>query len=209
MKNFILKATKIKPLYDVVYKVVMLICKLLLIADIAITTYIVLARYITVIPAPNWGEEIILTLMCYMAVLSASLAIRRNAHIRMTSFDRKLPKTVVKVSDLIADLAVFALALVMVIVGFRFAFTIGARGMYNSLPHLSRFWMYFPIPLAGIAMIFFEVERIFIDLGRFVGLDIKTGLEDTPVGANSEELKKEEEAEAAAKAAKKAAKEAK
>jgi TRAP-type C4-dicarboxylate transport system permease small subunit len=25
---------------------------------------------------------------------------------------------------------------------------------------LSRFWMYFPVPLAGLAMVIFELERI-------------------------------------------------
>ena len=29
------------------------------------------------------------------------------------------------------------------------------------MPWLSRFWMYFPVPLAGVAMIIFEVESIY------------------------------------------------
>ncbi len=192
MASFFEKLEKAKPLYDWVYKIVMLICKLLLVADIAITTWVVLARYIKAIPAPNWGEEIILTLMCYMAVLSASLAIRRNAHIRMTTFDKNLGPKVCHVLDLVADLAVMALALVMLIVGMQFALKIGAKGMYISLPKLSRFWMYFPIPLAGFAMIFFELERIVIDLAALYGITIKTGLEDAPVGANADNLKKED-----------------
>ncbi len=191
MPAFFEKVERVKPLYDVVYKVVMLICKLLLVADILITTWVVLARYIKAIPAPNWGEEIILTLMCYMAVLSASLAIRRNAHIRMTAFDRMLGEKIVNILNLVSDLFVLALALVMLIVGMQFALAIGAKGMYISLPKLSRFWMYFPIPLAGFAMIFFEAERIFIDLGAMFGITIRTGLEDAPVGANKEELEKQ------------------
>ena len=43
---------------------------------------------ISFIPDPSWSEEVVLTLMSYMAVLSAALAIRRKAHIRMTAFDR-------------------------------------------------------------------------------------------------------------------------
>ena len=38
-------------------------------------------------------------------VLSAALAIRRGAHIRMTAFDVYLPKIAVKVLDILADLA--------------------------------------------------------------------------------------------------------
>ena len=167
MPAIFLKLRKIEPLYNFVYAVFMLICKLLLVADILITSWIVLARYIKVIPAPNWGEELILTLMSYMAVLSAALAIKKNAHIRMTAFDRYLPEKMVIALDLLADLAVLALAVVMLVIGWQYASGIGAKGTYISMPWLSKFWQYFPIPLAGVAMIFFEIERIVIDIERF------------------------------------------
>ncbi len=174
MPEIFLKLKKVEPVYQMVYKIFLNICKLLLVADILITSWIVLARYVTVIPAPNWGEELILTLMSYMAVLSAALAIKRNAHIRMTSFDRYLPKKVVITLDLIADIAVLMLAIIMLVIGWQYAINIGAKGSYISMPWLSRFWMYFPVPLAGVAMIFFEIERIVIDIERYWG-----GKEDT------------------------------
>lgn len=161
------KLDKIKPLYDVVYKVVLFICKLLLIADILIATYTVCGRYFPVIDDPAWSEEIILTLMSYMAVLSAALAIRRNAHIRMTALDRYLPKNLVKVLDILADVMVFVLAIVMIVVGWQYATTIGSKGSYSSLPWLSRFWKYFPVPLAGVAMVFFEIEAIYNHVKKF------------------------------------------
>ena len=169
MPELLRKLRTIEPLYDLVYKIFMIICKLLLVADILITCWIVLARYIKVIPAPNWGEELILTLMSYMAVLSAALAIKKNAHIRMTAFDRYLPEKMVIALDLLADLAVLALAVVMLVIGWQYASGIGAKGTYISMPWLSKFWQYFPIPLAGVAMIFFEIERIVIDIERFFG----------------------------------------
>lgn len=160
---------KIKPVYDVMYKVVLFICKILLIADIAITSMAVLGRYIPFIPDPAWSEEVVLTLMSYMAVLSAALAIRRNAHIRMTALDRYLPKGLIKFLDILSDVCVLALAFVMIIVGWRYASTIGAKGSYVSMPKLSRFWMYFPIPVAGIAMVVFELEAIYNHIkGLFV-----------------------------------------
>ena len=99
--------------------------------------------------------------MSYMAVLSASLAIRRGAHIRMTAFDMYLPKKVVKALDILADLAVMVLGVVMMAVGWNYATTLGGRGTYVSMPWLSRFWMYFPIPLAGLAMFVFEIEALY------------------------------------------------
>ncbi|MCR5812629.1 MAG: TRAP transporter small permease [Lachnospiraceae bacterium] len=167
MPDVFVKLRKFEKVYNFVYSVFMLICKLLLVADILITSWIVLARYIKVIPAPNWGEELILTLMSYMAVLSAALAIKRNAHIRMTAFDRYLPEKVIVTLDLIADLAVLALAVVMLTTGWSYATGLGAKGTFISMPWLSKFWQYFPIPLAGLAMIFFEIERIVLDIERY------------------------------------------
>lgn len=161
MSKFFETVDKIKPAYDITYKIVLLICKLLLIADIVITSVCVVGRYVSFIPDPAWSEEVVLTLMSYMAVLSAALAIRRGAHIRMTAFDRYLPDGLLKFLDILADVCVFILAVVMVTVGWKYAAGLGAKATYVSMPWLSKFWMYFPIPLAGIAMIIFELEAVY------------------------------------------------
>ena len=155
------KIDKIKPAYDLTYKFVLFICKILLILDIVITSVAVAGRYIPFIPDPSWSEEVVLTFMSYMAVLSAALAIRRGAHIRMTAFDRYLPKKLVVSLDILADLAVLALSLVMIVVGWNYATGLGAKGFYTSIPWLSKFWMYFPVPLAGVAMLVFEIESLY------------------------------------------------
>ena len=161
------KIDKIKPAYDITYTVVMFICKILLIADIAITSMSVAGRYIPFIPDPAWSEEVVLTCMSYMAVLSAALAIRRGAHIRMTALDPYLPKTLVKILDIIADLAVLILAVIMITVGWKYASGIGSKGTYVSMPKVSRFWMYFPVPLAGVAMLIFELEALYNHIKGF------------------------------------------
>ncbi|HHX59881.1 MAG TPA: TRAP transporter small permease [Epulopiscium sp.] len=161
------KVDKIKPVYDAVYNFVLLACKLLLILDILITAMSVLGRYVSFIPDPAWSEEVILTSMAYMAVLSAALAIRRNAHIRMTVFDKYIPEKILIVLDIVADLAILGLALVMISVGWKYAVQIGSKGSYVSMPGVSRFWMYFPVPLAGIAMLVFEIEGIYNHIKRF------------------------------------------
>ena len=131
------KIDKVKPVYDMVYRGVMFLCKVLLVVDIGITC------------------------MSYMAVLSAALAIRRGAHIRMTALDSYMPKAVVKFLDILADVSVLILAVIMITVGWRYASGIGAKGSYVSMPGLSRFWMYFPVPLAGVAMVVFELEALY------------------------------------------------
>lgn len=153
---------KIKPVYDWTYKIVLFICKLLLIGDIIVTSWAVLGRYVSFIPNPRWSEEIILTFMAYMAVLSATLAIRKRGHIRMTAFDSKLPKKLLISLDLLADIAVCVLGAILLVQGIKFCNSpLAANGKYASLPKLSKIWQYIPIPVAGASMIIFELEQIF------------------------------------------------
>ena len=159
---------KLKPVYDWTYKILMFICKLLLIGDILVTAWAVAGRYIPFITDPHWSEEIVLTMMVYMAVLSATLAIRKRAHIRMTAFDKYLPKKLLMVLDLLADIAVLVLGIILVVYGFQFCNSpLSLRGKYASLPGLSKFWQYLPVPVAGISMIIFELEQIFQHLESF------------------------------------------
>ncbi|MBQ1493130.1 MAG: TRAP transporter small permease [Blautia sp.] len=162
MPAFFKTLEKIRPVYDWTYKVLMFICKLLLIGDIVITSWAVAGRYIPFITDPHWSEEIVLTLMVYMAVLSATLAIRKGAHIRMTAFDSYLPRKVLLVSDILADLAVMALGIVLVVYGIKFCNSpLSLRGKYASLPNLGKIWQYLPVPVAGVGMIIFELEQLF------------------------------------------------
>ena len=61
MPAFFQALEKIKPVYDWAYKIMLFICKLLLIADIIITSVTVAGRYFPFFTAPHWSEEIILT----------------------------------------------------------------------------------------------------------------------------------------------------
>lgn len=169
MAGFFEKVDKAKPVFDVIYKVVLVICKLLLIGDILITSMSVIGRYVPFVPDPAWSEEVVLTFMAYMAVLSAALAIRRGAHIRMTAFDQYLPEKVILVLDILADILVFALAIIMIKIGWNFATGLGAKSTYVSMPKLSQFWKYFPIPVAGVAMLVFEVEIIYGHIKKIFG----------------------------------------
>lgn len=181
MPKFFDAFDRVRPVYDAVYKAVLVICKLLLIADILITSYAVAGRLIGGIQVggkflrdmvfflddPAWSEEIVLTLMSYMAVLSAALSIRTNSHIRMTALDRYLPKKVVMTLDVVSDIAVLVLGIIMLVIGTQYATTLGSRGYYVSIPTLSKFWQYLPIPLAGFAMIVFEIEALVNNVKKF------------------------------------------
>ena len=75
--------------------------------------------------------------------------------------------TLLKALDILSDVAVMILGVVMMAVGWNYATTLGGRGFYVSMPWLSRFWMYFPVPLAGVAMIIFEIESLYNHIKSF------------------------------------------
>lgn len=160
---------KMFPLYRFLYRVILEVCKVLLVCVIGLVVIAVVGRYIPGIPNPVWTSELVLTGMGYIAVLSAALAIRRKAHIRMTAFDNFLPSWLLRVLDIVTDIGVLVLAYIMIRYGWRTAVGIGATGMYTSLPNLSRFWMYLPVPIAGVAMIVFQLESLYRNIrGIFV-----------------------------------------
>ena len=174
MPAFFRTLEKIKPLYDWTYKILLFVCKLLLIGDILITSWAVAGRYLPFISDPHWSEEIILTFMVYMAVLSATLAIRKRSHIRMTAFDKYLPRKVLLVLDLLADIAVLILGVILVVQGSKVVSPTGniaKFAKYSSLPKLSQIWMYMPVPVAGVGMILFELEQIFQRIEEFYGIN--------------------------------------
>ena len=159
---------KVRPFYDWTYKIVMFICKVLLVVDILITFMAVMGRYISFLPDPAWSEQVVLTLMVYMAVLSGALAIRTRSHIRMTIFDKRLPPKVLRVLELTSDAGVMALGIVLLIYGLQVCRSpLAIFGRYESIPWLSRFWMFFPIPLAGASMIVFQLEQTYLHIKDF------------------------------------------
>ena len=181
MPRFLKSLEKIKPLYDWTYRIILLLCKLLLIADIFITSWAVLGRYVSFISDPHWSEEIVLTFMVYMAVLSATLAIRKRSHIRMTAFDKYLPRKALVALDLLADIAVLVLGVILVVQGAKIVSPTGniaKFAKYSSIPTLSQTWMYLPVAVAGVGMILFELEQVFLRIEEFYLPD--DGHEKTP-----------------------------
>ncbi len=171
MLEILNKMEKIRPVYDATYKVMLFLCKLLLIGDIVITIWSIAGRYLPFIKDPKWSEEMVLTFMVYMAVLSATLAIHNRAHIRMTAFDKYLSPRTLGISDLISDIAVFLLGIFLLVYGLKLCISpLSILGKYASMPTLSKFWQYFSIPVAGAGMAIFELEQIFQRIKKLIEL---------------------------------------
>ncbi len=185
--SFLFKATaRMKPVFDKLYQWTLFVCKCLLAVDILIVTMQVSGRFVWFIPDPSWTEEIILLVMTYMGLISAALALRANRHIRMTVFDRILPEKALICLDILADLAITGFAVIMIAVGWQYAVGLGAKGYFTSLPNLSKFWLFFPVPLAGCFAVLCEIELM---LNHLKGLFTKTAIQQPD--AHDESFSKE------------------
>lgn len=172
MTDFFQSARKLKPFFERFYGIVLFVCKILLIGDIVITVWAVTGRYVPFITDPHWSEEMVLTMMVYMAVLSAALAIRRNAHIRLSAFDQMVPAKLIRISDLLSDIGVLVLGALLLIYGVKLCTSpLAQLGRYASLPSLSKFWQYLAIPVSGAVMIIFEVEQVLLHLEKLMTED--------------------------------------
>ena len=161
------KIDKIKPLFDAVYFIVLQFAKFFLASTVIVACFMVAGRFFRFVPFFPWTEEIILTFMGYMTLLGASLAVRRRAHIRMVALDPFLNKTAIKILNIVADIAIIYFCMLLLTVGWTYAQTIGGRGFFTSMPNVSLFWRFFPIPLGGGFMLFFSIEVLYNNIKAF------------------------------------------
>ena len=165
------KLDKLKPIFDGVYFVVLQFAKIFLVATIILACLMVAGRFIGRIPSFPWTEEIILAFMSYMTLLGGSLAVRRSAHIRMVALDPFLNKTLLKVLDVIADVLIIFFSILLITEGWAYAVTIGARGNFTSMPNVSLFWRFLPMPLGGLFMLIFSIEVTYNHIKAFFNLE--------------------------------------
>lgn len=170
-----------KKFYDGVYWTFMTFCKLLFILSICVTAYVVFCRYI-LSKTPRWGEQMILLCMVYMALISASLAIRTGTHIRVMLIQYLFPNSIrdkaMGVLHGLAQVSIFAFSLFMLLYGYKFAqlmtkSKMSGLGVPNSV-------LYSAVPLAGLCMILMQSERFILFLSKMFGKAIP-GYEDAVI----------------------------
>lgn len=147
---------KVTKFFDKVYWFFMLLCKICFVGMITIIAIVVVNRYVFKAPIV-WGEPIVLMCMVYMSLVSASLAIRKDTHIRMMIIDYFAPKKVICFCRGAAHVCIFFFGIFMIIYGWKFSML--ARRNIMTGTKLTSMWLYLSCPLAGVALILMETER--------------------------------------------------
>ncbi|MDD3369035.1 MAG: TRAP transporter small permease [Lachnospiraceae bacterium] len=162
-----------KKFYDFIYWLFMTFCKMLFILSICTTSYVVFCRYI-LSKTPRWGEQAILICMVYMALISASLAIRTDKHIRVVLIQYVFPSSVrekaMSILHGLSQISIFAFSLFMIIYGFQFTqlmmkSRMSGLGVPNSV-------LYASVPAAGVCMLLMQSERFILFASKLMGKTI-------------------------------------
>lgn len=130
--------------------------KVMLALLVIIVSWVVLGRYVLSM-TPAWGEELAKILMVWIALTSASMAIRTDTHLRLSLIDFILPKKYMKVIHWIVLFLMGAFAIFFIGAGIQLVQLTST----NTLPGLriSSAWLYLAVPVSGVAMLFQVIDR--------------------------------------------------
>lgn len=190
-ENYLIKSPavlkKITKFYDDVYKIFMTLCKLCFLGMVVVISMVVFNRYI-IKSGMSWGEPVALMFMIYMSLISASLAIRKDTHVRMCVIDYLAPQKVISVMRASAHVCIFGFGIFMMVDGWKFSML--ARGNVITGVGITSMWQYLSCPIAGIALCLMESERA---INWFDRLMRGVTLEGGSLMDEAMELKKEAE----------------
>lgn len=127
-----------------------------LVAMAAIIGWQVFGRFV-LDSSPSWTEQASLVLMIWYVMFAAAAGVREGFHIRIALLEERLGERGRTLRRLIAGI-VALMGLVFVIYGAQLCW--GVRG--NVIPSLgiSRAIAYIPLPVSGLLMTIFAIERL-------------------------------------------------
>jgi TRAP-type transport system small permease protein len=133
------------------------ICKIFLVIQILIVVYVVFGRYV-LRSTPGWGEESALFAMIWFSLLSATVAVGEDSHIKITLIDFIAKGWFNLALCWLSWIIIFIVALFMVIQGYQLA----ALTFSNIMPGIGipSGWLYMSVPFAGVAMILQLIGQI-------------------------------------------------
>lgn len=134
-----------------VYKALNLICVLCLGTELCSVIVMVVGRYVFN-SVPLWADQMSLLALVWMAMISVTLALYDESHMRMELIDRLLPPKAVTALQYLSNLLVGGFSIFMITEGAAlFDLT---KGVSLSGLHVSKGLMYLPLILGGIGSVY-------------------------------------------------------
>jgi TRAP-type C4-dicarboxylate transport system permease small subunit len=143
---------------DALYFVCVLVAGIALVLISAVIPWAVFTRYV-LNSAASWPEPTAVLLTIVLTFIGAASCYRRRLHMNVSFFVAMLPSSLRRLTELIAELLVAAMALFMLCYGTKLV----DATWYNTIadfPFLSVGVTYLPIPIVGAFLFLFVIERV-------------------------------------------------
>ncbi|HXW49793.1 MAG TPA: TRAP transporter small permease [Xanthobacteraceae bacterium] len=147
-------------LMDVLYAACVAIAGAALVLISAVIPWAVYTRYV-LNRAASWPEPTAVLLMIVLTFFGAAACYRAGLHMRVSFFVSLLPPRLQRVMAFVVELLMALIALFMIDWGAKLV----AATWQNSIadfPSLSVGATYLPIPLGGVTLFFFVMERLLL-----------------------------------------------
>ena len=128
----------------------------------AIIPWAVFTRYV-LNSAASWPEPMAVLLTIVVTFIGAAAGYRFNLHMNVSFFADKLPRRFRIVLDLVVQLLMALIAAFMIVWGTRLV-EVTWHNTIADFPFLSVGVTYLPIPVGGVFLLLFIVERIFLGI---------------------------------------------
>ena len=128
----------------------------------AIIPWAVFTRYV-LNSAASWPEPMAVLLTIVLTFIGAAAGYRFNMHMNVSFFADKLPGRFRIALDLVVQLLMALIAAFMIVWGTRLV-EVTWHNTIADFPFLSVGVTYLPIPVGGVFLLLFIIERIFLGL---------------------------------------------
>ena len=147
-----------RKMMDMLYLCCVVIAGTALVLISAIIPWAVFTRYV-LNSAASWPEPTAILLTIVLTFVGAAACYRRRIHMNVSYFVFLLPTRLRIAAELMAEALVAMMALFMMVYGMRLVETT----WYNTIPDfpaLSVGVTYLPIPIGGLLLLLFVIERV-------------------------------------------------
>lgn len=154
MKNTLLRIN------DTLYRVCIGIAGLSVLIMTLIIPWGIFARYVLG-SGSSWPEPVAILLMVVFTFFGAAASYRAGAHMAVAMAVDRMPLQVRKVATVIVQILMAIVALFMIVKGFKLCATTWNQFL-GEIPSLRVGISYLPIPIGGIVILIFVLERMFL-----------------------------------------------
>ena len=145
---------------DALYLLCVVLAGTALVLISAVIPWAVFTRYV-INQAASWPEALAVLLTIVLTFFGAAACYRIGQHMNVSFFVGLLPIPLQRAADLVVQLLMAVVALFMMVRGGRLAETTWSNSI-DAFPWLSVGVTYLPIPLSGVILLLFIIERVAI-----------------------------------------------